>query len=79
MTDQQDHDLLISINTKLERALSDIKDLKDDLASRVNDVEGDIAGLGTRVSALENWRWYIVGIASVATVVANFVINRFMK
>lgn len=76
---EQDHDLLIQINTKLERALIDIKDLKDDIAARVHDVEEDLQGLGRRVSALENWRWYIVGIASVLTVVANFVINKYLR
>lgn len=46
MTEQQnvdraiiDHDLLIQIGTKLDRALLDIKELKDNLASRVGELE----------------------------------------
>lgn len=71
MTDQ-DHDLLVQIHTKLERALIDIKELKDDTVNRIDRVE-------IRVSTLENWRWYIVGIASVLTVIVNFAINKYLK
>ena len=44
MTDTKsfkDHDLLIEVNTKLERVIQDINDLKNNVASRVDDLEKD--------------------------------------
>lgn len=35
----QDHDLLIQINTKLERVITDVKELKDNVAARVAALE----------------------------------------
>jgi hypothetical protein len=43
-----DHDLLLTIKaemgTKLDRVIADVKDLKDDLASRVSELEGEKLG-----------------------------------
>jgi hypothetical protein len=40
MPEQQlDHDLLIQINTKLERVITDVKELKDNVADRVSALE----------------------------------------
>lgn len=75
---EQDHDLLIQINTKLERALVDIKDLKDDTGRRVMMIEGDLSGLGKRVSALENWRWYVLGISATLIFVGQILINKYL-
>jgi phage-related minor tail protein len=36
---QNDHDLLIQIATKLDRAISDIKELKDNAAARIDALE----------------------------------------
>ena len=74
----EDHDLLIEINTKLERALTDIKDLKTDLANRVRDVETDLDGLGERVASLENWRWYVVGITTILALLAQYLMKKYL-
>lgn len=40
MTEQtSDHDLLIAVSTKLDRVISDVRDLKDNLVSRVELLE----------------------------------------
>lgn len=39
MPTENDHDLLIQIATKLDRAILDIKDLKDDTTRRVSTLE----------------------------------------
>ncbi len=39
-----DHDLLISIVVKLDRAIADIKELKDDTTDRVTDLEQEKVG-----------------------------------
>ena len=36
-----DHDLLIAVNTKLERVIADIRELKDNVAQRVSVLEQD--------------------------------------
>lgn len=75
---EQDHDLLIEINTKLERALIDIKDLKDDTSQRVHTLESDLRGMGRRISTLENWRWYIMGSAVILAVIAEIIIQQYV-
>ena len=39
--DPKDHDILIEIKTQVTRLISDVKDLKDDTARRVEKVEQD--------------------------------------
>jgi hypothetical protein len=43
MNEQNDHDLLIKIETKLDRAIVDIKDLKDNTTARVTALEEEKA------------------------------------
>jgi len=38
---ENDHDLLIQIATKLDRAIQDIKELKDNVAARVSALENE--------------------------------------
>lgn len=38
---QSDHDLLVTIHTKLERAIDDIKELKDNMSARIAALEGN--------------------------------------
>lgn len=38
---QSDHDLLIQINTKVERVISDVKEIRDNTTSRVDALESE--------------------------------------
>ncbi len=64
-----DHDLLIEINTKLGRAIIDIKDMRDDTQRRLDKIE-------QRTEILEAWKWYIIGIATALSLLANMILNK---
>lgn len=64
----QDHDLLIQIDTKLGRALADIKDLKDGTNEKIANLENSRAGtkevseLRKRVMWLERIAYMGMGV-----------------
>jgi len=64
----QDHDLLVIIDTKLERALADIKDLKDGTSSNITNLQNDKADkadinrLWKRVTNLERIAYMGLGL-----------------
>jgi len=70
MLDAHERDLLIEVSTKLDRAIEDIKELKDDTKVRMTKMEG-------RIASLENWRWYVVGIASIIAMLAEIIIRKY--
>ena len=39
---QADHDLLVSIHTKLERVISDVKDLSTNVTGRIESLENEL-------------------------------------
>lgn len=77
-----DHDLLIKIATQVERLISDVADLKTNTVGRVEKLElekaneCDVEKLKERIQSLENWRWYIVWIATMISIVAGFIIPK---
>jgi hypothetical protein len=77
--DGADHDLLVQIHTKMERALVDIKELKDDTGRRVSTIEDDMSGMGRRITTLENWRWYVIGITVAAVFIGGYILNYLKK
>lgn len=76
---RQDHDLLVEIKTKLDRALVDIKELKDNVASRVSTLEGEIQIVRQDIVSLQNWRWYVIGIATAISLLLPYIIYQYAK
>jgi hypothetical protein len=62
---------LIKTNATLEERVSNLIDMikgDDGLIYRLGKVEG-------RVSALENWKWYLVGAAAAVSVLIGLAFN----
>lgn len=78
---QNDHDLLIQIGTKLDRAILDIKELKDNTTARVTvledekvnrvDYDARINDHEKRLRRLE--RWGAIGIGALGII--QFLLN----
>lgn len=68
MSEFNDHDLLISVHTKLDLALRDIKELKDNTAVKITELETYKAEKEitddheTRIRRLEFWGAISIGI-----------------
>lgn len=73
-----DHDLLIQIDTKLERALVDIKELKDGTTARISALENDKASksevgrLNVRITWLERIAYAGIGALWIAEMYFRF-------
>lgn len=80
MADQMnsnDHDLLIKIDTKLERVISDVSDLKTNLSGDVEKLKTDHV-CRQEFEALQNWRYYIAGaIVVIVAILTIFVIPEY--
>src|SRR5882672_2111193 len=75
----QDHDLLIRIDEKVERAISDIQELKNNFATRVSVLENEKVGVPQfqelelivkddhekRLRKLERWAWIAIGALAI--------------
>jgi hypothetical protein len=75
MTDPKymnDHDLLIRLDEKLEALRTDVKDLKDGFAKRLDTVETD-------VEALKEWKWKEAGAIAVALTALQFLSKYLWK
>jgi uncharacterized membrane protein len=75
-----------AINTKLDEVRSDIKEVHACLHKTRELILDQIAQLrteensahkeqNTRISTLENWRWYVIGIATAAGIAAKYLFN----
>ena len=69
----QDHDLLIKIDTKLERVISDVSDLKTNLSGDVENLKTDHVGRD-EFEAMQNWRYYLAGAIGVLVVVFSMLV-----
>ena len=67
----QDRDIMIRLNGKVDYLIQEVKDLKDDTKLRMVKLEA-------RVSYLENWRWFVVGISTVVSVIGGALINKYL-
>lgn len=66
-----------TVMTKLDRAISDIKDLKDNIVGRVENLEKDHVKRDEFESLL-NWRYYLGGaIAILIALVTFFIIPEY--
>jgi hypothetical protein len=63
-----DHDLLIRLNTISERIAADLGDVKTSVLNQLANIE-------TRVRALEQARWMMLGAAGVLGIIGNLVMN----
>ncbi len=73
----QDHDLLIKIDTKLERVISDVSDLKTNLSGDVETLKTDHVGR-QEFEALQNWRYYLAGaIVVLVAVFSMFILPEY--
>lgn len=76
-TNSQDHDLLIKIDTKLERVITDVSDLKTNLSGDVENLKIDHVGR-KEFESLTQWRWYIGGIFVIlSALITLFVIPSY--
>jgi DNA-binding transcriptional regulator YiaG len=75
-----------AISTKLDEVRGDIKEVHaclhktrelilDQIKSLRQEENVQHDKFNTRLSQLENWRWYIVGIATAAGVAAKYLFN----
>lgn len=58
-----------------ELLMTELKDIKQSVDVTQKDVKDGFGKLNGRVRKLENWRWYIVGIATAIV----FIVNRILK
>ena len=66
-----------TVMTKLDRAIDDIKDLKDNIVGRVENLEKDHVSR-IEFEALQNWRYYLAGaIAILIAIITLFVIPEY--
>lgn len=82
---QVDHDLLIRIETKLERVIQDVNDIKTNTVGRVETLElrkaekTDVKKNADRINSLENWKNWLIGTTTVTSGVAIFLAIEFFK
>jgi hypothetical protein len=74
-----DHDLLIRIETKLERVIQDVNDIKTNTVSRVDKLEtckveiDDFKVVSDRVNSIDNWKNWLTGVTFVSSGVVVFL------
>lgn len=84
MPAENDHDLLVVIKTQLERAISDIKELKDNFANRVHILEEEKASkeevqtLKKAVELIQQRVWMIVGGLLLSQVVLVPLVIKYL-
>lgn len=77
-----------SLNDKMDRIFSEIKDLRsetklsfkevfDDLKEQKTNTENSLRELEKRVSHLENWRWWVMGMGIAVTTIASLLWGTF--
>ncbi len=68
-----DHDILIEVKVKMDRMISDIEGLRIQQDNSASNLE-------VRVRALENFRWWILGISAslsfLGAIVGHFLTSR---
>lgn len=90
-----DHDMLVKINTQVDRLILDVKILNDNTVGKIDKLECDkadraeiialhgttlerLAKIDDKVSALEQWRYYIAGGLVIAASVASYLIQKYL-
>lgn len=67
-----DHDLLINLNAVSNQIVQSLKDIKDSHAA-------ELSSLSTRIVALEQARWMMLGAAGVIGAVAGVLVEIFKR
>jgi hypothetical protein len=83
--DQSDHDILVSfkaeVGTKLDRAIYDIRDLKDNLVSDVAQLKAEKASqkqvddIERRLTPIERYYWIAVGALAIIDILISYYIH----
>ena len=60
-----------------DAVLSRMEQKLDAIAENVDDIKKNHADLDKRVSGLEFFKYYLTGMVAVATIGANYLINKF--
>ena len=66
MPDADDHDILIELKVKADRLISDVEGLRVQSQTQVSGIE-------SRVRALENFRWWILGATAILSVMGGAI------
>lgn len=77
-----------SLNDKMDRIFSEIKDLRsetklsfkevfDDLKEQKTNTENSLRELEARVTRLENWKWWVMGVGIAVTTIASLLWGTF--
>ena len=86
MEQVNDHDLLIKIDTKLERVILDVQELKDNVASRVTTLEQekadrqDAESMAKDIQALKTFRVQVKTVGTIGLLILGilqFIVNKF--
>ena len=64
-------------NNSYDAVLSRMEQKLDAIAENVDDIKKNHAYLDKRVSGLEFFKYYLTGMVAVATIGANYLINKF--
>ena len=64
-------------NNSYDAVLSRMEQKLDAIAENVDDIKKNHADLDKRVSGLEFFKYYLTGMVAVATIGANYLINKF--
>ena len=60
-----------------DAVLSRMEQKLDTISDNINDIKKNHADLDKRVSGLEFFKYYLTGMVAVATIGANYLINKF--
>lgn len=77
----QDHDMLIKIDTKVEMLIKTVDEMKSSLHVRVSCLEKEkiereeVKMLWKKVNNLEYYKYYIIGIGSAVAVIVGILVN----
>ena len=64
-------------NNSYDAVLSRMEQKLDTISDNINDIKKNHADLDKRVSGLEFFKYYLTGMVAVATIGANYLINKF--
>ena len=60
-----------------DAVLSRMEQKLDTISDNINDIKKNHTDLDKRVSGLEFFKYYLTGMVAVATIGANYLINKF--
>lgn len=71
------------LTTVMDPALNTLREtvveLKGELAVAVAERKADVIKLDTRIRVLENWRWFVLGIAAIVSPAATVLIDLLIR